>query len=895
MNKIYKYWTVLNTLFLFGFSPLLAQSVISSDIIERNSISSIEQAMNGTLSGLYSIKSGGEKFGKSNFNFYVRGIATTASSNPLILVDGMEVNIDLIDYNEIESITVLKDASALAMYGMRGANGVILITTKRGKGDDYTFNLSVRTGIQQPERIGTRLNACQYTTLYNEALNNDGQNSIFNPGVYLSEGRDAYLYPDEDFQEQFLRLSTPFQHYNFSSSGGSRLAKYFVTAGYLKQESLFKNTAVNNDYERYNFRINLDINLTENLYFNILTSAVVAQQGFPYAGDGEFDNNAANTNNWIFNTLMTLPANAFPLFNKNNTLGGTSEYKNNPYGMLNKRGYRSDESRLFNALIKGNYNLNKITDGLSLDFSYGFESFNNQFTRVSHSYAVFEEMPDGTYTQYGTDDAKDSRTSALISDFYKYSMLNFGMQYRRSFNKHDLSAQLLYNHSVETATGDNPDYNYQGLSLRAHYGYQKRYYAELTAAYQGSNNFIRGKRSGLFPALGLAWIASEEDWFNSNDNLDLLKIRASYGLTGNDQTGGRRFPYRQTYTLESGYTFGVPGGWFQGTQKGVLPNENETWEKSYKGNFGIDMKLFGAFSVSADYFYENRTGILVDYSNITPSLIGSGLSKYNAGIIRNQGTELSLTYNKTIDKLNFWIGGNIMWAKNKIIDLKEIAYQYPHQYRKGHSTNTLFGYETNGFYLSDEQVTGAPTGQFGTPELGDLVYVNQNAGDDNIIDTRDQVALGNIFPEIVYGAALGAEYKGFDFYCNVEGSGSYYTHFIPSKLSTYSYANRWNPDNPSVQTNYPRLSISSDYNQQTSDFWMQKTYLLSISSAEFGYTLPESLVKKVKLSSVRAYLNVNNPYNFTNVKDNRNPEATGAGYTEMPLLRTYIIGLSINL
>lgn len=872
-----------------------AVSTISSDIIQKNAVSNIEQAMNGTLSGLYSIKSGGDKFEVSNYAFYVRGIATTANSKPLILIDGMESNIDLIDYNEVEDITVLKDAVALAMYGMRGANGVILINTKHGKEGGFSFKLNIRAGIQQAERIADRLNAYQYTSLYNEGLINDGENPIFNPGIYQSSSRDAYLYPDENFKEQFLGKTSPFQKYDFEASGGTKIARYFVSAGYMKQEGLFKNAASNNAYERYNFRTNLDINLVKGLDLNVLTSASIGKHRFPYTGADQTTNNAVNSVNSIFNSLLTIPANAFPLFNKNETLGGTSEYQDNPYGMLNRTGYRTDESRLFNAQVKAKYQLDMIADGLSIDLSYGFENFNKQYLANYKEYAVFQEMQDGSYTQFGNDNTKDTRNSNLIDGFYRYDMLLAGVNYERSFGENDLFTRLVYNQSSETATGDNPSYRYQGLSLRATYGYKKRYYAEFTGAYQGSNNFKKGKRNGFFPALGLGWILSEESWLNNVEKINFLKFRASYGLIGNDQSGGNRFSYRQTYTLGGGYTFGVPGGYFEGTQKGVLPNENEKWENSYKANIGVDMKFLSGFSLSADYFKERRTDVLVDYANVIPNVLGIELSKYNAGTIENQGVEASLMYNKKVNQWDLFAGGNVLWAKNKIVDLKEIAYQYPHQFRKGHSVGTVFGYKTNGFYLTDEQLNNAPTAQFGVPSLGDLVYVNQNPEDDNIIDSRDQVALGNTFPELIYGFSMGAKFKGFDIYCNFEGSGMYYTNFVPAKLSTYAYQNRWNPADPSVETRYPRLSIASNYNQQTSDFWQEKTHMLRISALELGYTLPSLISQKASLSSIRFYLNINNLHTFSNVKDNRNPEAVNAGYSEVPLLRTYSFGIAINL
>lgn len=868
-----------------------AVSSIGTDVIEKNTVSSIEQAMNGTLSGLYSIKNGGEKLGKSNYTFYVRGMATNANAKPLILVDDIEANIDLMDFNEVESISVLKDASALAMYGMRGANGVILIKTKHGSEVKHSINVDIRAGFQTPEYMSDRLNAYQYSTLYNEALKNDGSSPMYNPDMYLRSDRDPYLYPDENYKDRFIGNSSPFQHYNFSASGGNGLARYFVTAGYMKQEGIFKDASANNIYERFNFRSNLDINPIKGMLFNILVSAAIDKNKAANTGS-----EVAAATNSVFNTLMTLPANAFPMFNKDGSLGGTSEYQTNPYGLLNRHGYRKDESRLLNVQVKGKYDLDMLLPGLSVDAYYGFENFNMQYLSINNTYAVFQENTDGTYTQFGKDEYKNSRSSAMMDGFYRYNTLGAGLNYNHTFGSvHDLAVRLFYNHSSETVPGDNPDYKYQGLAMRAQYGFNKRYYAEVTASYQGSSNYRSGKRTGFFPAVGLAWVASDEKWLQSAEAIDFLKFRVSYGVNGNDQTGGRRFPYRQEFTSSGGYAFGNPNGSTDGSQEGVLANPDETWEKSYKFNVGFDLELWRGFSFTMNYFNEKRRDVLVDYSNIVPSLIGIGLSKYNGGSIDNQGIDFNVLYNKQYKNGGFFVGGNMLWAKNKIIDLKEIAYKYAHQYRKGHSIGTRFGFETNGLYTHPDQLVNAPTGSFGSPVLGDIVYKNQNPEDDNVIDESDMVALGNSLPEIIFGATLGGNYKGFDIQCNLEGSSLFSTHYIPNKFTPYAYENRWNPNDPAVQTAYPGLSISREYNTQTSDFWQKKTSLLRISSAEVGYTFPKQLMKKIFLSSLRVYVNANNLFTFSNAIDGRNPEAMNAGYSEYPLLRTFSFGISIKL
>lgn len=867
-------------------------SLSSSAAIEKNSLTSIEQAMEGTLSGLYSIRNSGEKFGRSNIDFYVRGKSTLGNARPLILVDGMEFNVELIDFCEVENVTVLKDAVALAMYGMRGANGVILIQTKRGSELKTTINLDVRGGVQQAVYIADRLNAFQYTSMYNEALKNDGSSLMFNPSIYQNAERDTYLYPDEDFKNLFLGSISPFQHYNFTASGGNNIAKYFVLASYLSQEGIFKDAENNNQYNRFNFRTNIDVNLFKGFQMNVLISAAIDKNKSPYSGS----TSTRDVVNSTFNSIITLPANAFPVFNRNGSLGGTSEYKLNPYGLLNRSGYREDETRMLNALIKGKYDFDRFVKGLSADAFYGFENYNMQYTSVYHKYAVYQEAGDGTYTQFGEENNKNTREAGLMGGFYRYTTLGAAANYERIFSTdHEFSGKLQYQHSIETVPGDNPDYKYQSLALRAHYGFKKKYYAELTAAYQGSTNYRKGKRSGLFPAVGLSWISSDEDFLRSSETITFLKLRASYGLNGNDQTGGQRFAYRDTYSKDGGYGFGVPNGSSDSSREGALASENDTWEKAYKANVGFDLEIGKNISITLDYFNEQRNDILVAYSNSVPSLIGIEMQSYNAGKIKNQGIDGNIQYTKQYKNGGFHIGGNFLWAKNKILDIKEIQYEYAHQYRKGYSIDTRFGYESSGFYLSQEQLTGAPAASFGIPELGNLVYKNQNPEDDNIIDDRDKVALGSSFPELIYGISIGGDFKGFDIHCNMRGSELFSTHFIPAKFSVYSYENRWTPENPGQATDYPRLSVNSNYNQQTSDFWESRTHLFRITSIELGYSIPENLTKKMHLNTIRIYLNANNPLSLYNVKDNRDPEALNAGYSQYPALRTFTLGLNVKL
>jgi len=865
-------------------------SQIDETTIRSNSVTSLEQAMNGTLSGLYSTKNGGEKFGVRNFNFLIRGMATTANSAPLIIIDNMESSLDMIDYNEIANVTVLKDASALAIYGMRGANGVILISTKHGSELAHGFEINVSSGVQSAVKIADRLNSAQYTTLYNEALVNDGSTAIYDPTKYDGT-QNAYLFPDNDLKQKFISNVAPYQYYNLKAHGGNAIAQYFVSAAYFNQNGLFANNAgydgnfQNSRLDKFNFRSNVDVNINKTLRCSISIGALIDQNS-----SANYGSDALTNNNSLLNYIVNQPANASPILNENGSLGGTAQYKVNPVGVFFKTGVRSDERRMLNSKVSATQDLSFLLKGLSAEVFYGFETYNKQYLTISNQYAVFKQNTDNTYTQFGIDDTKRLRTSGLIGDFSKYTQWGGRLDYKKQWNNNTLKLLYLFNQSIESVAGDTPDYIYMGQSVRGELGFQNKFFVDATVTNQGNNNYDKGKRMGWFYAAGASYIIAE----NAQNALSYLKARANYGLLGNDQTGGSRFAYRQTWSYGasgSGYAFGSPNAWIGGTLSNALGNAGATWEKSQKLNVGVDAEFFNKLSLSVDYFKEHRTDILVPASYF-PSFMGIDMQAVNQGIVDNNGIELIANYKTTIGKLQVNVGGNMTYAVNKIIDLKELDFQYPWQFRKGNSIDTRFGYETNGIYATSADLTNAPVSSFGIPTIGDLNYVNQNAADDNVIDDRDKVALGNSLPRIIFGFNAGLKYGGFDLNAQLEGASKFSVLVIPSTFSAFTYSNRWNT--ALGQTDFPRISIASDYNSQTSAFWQQDASFLSVSALELGYTIPTSIIQKIKLNQVRFYVKGNNLYTFSNIREGRNSEALSAGFSQYPLLKSFVAGLSVK-
>ncbi|MDO9634336.1 MAG: SusC/RagA family TonB-linked outer membrane protein [Paludibacter sp.] len=880
-------------------NPYITSAISDIDAVsvEKNSLKNIEQSLNGTISGLYSISNGGQNFGLANYNFFLRGKTTTGDNTPLILVDGIDANIHLLDPNEIESIEVLKDAAELAMYGLRGANGVILIKTKKGNATKNFMKIDLRYGLQTPIALSKKLNAYEYASLHNEANINDGANQVYQPDKYLNT-EDSFRYPDTNLPQDFLNKNAAYNHYNFTAGGGNEIAQYYALISYMKQDGLFALPkafdGLNQTYnERYNFRTNLDVNLGKGFLLNTNISAVFDDRRSPWLSSSD---NVNNTNNYIFNAIMNTPANAFPLTNPDGSLGGTAEYRDNPIGLL-KSGIRIENTRKLTANVSINKNLSEWINGLSAFIQYNFENYNAYFKGNYTTFAVNQLKDDDTYVQYGADDTKVSTAGGQMSDYYSDMTFNAGSIFEKHIGKHQIHASLIYNQYTSFGSGDTPAYKWLGTASRLFYGYDNRYFAQISGSYQGSNNYISGKRFGLFPAASLAWVVSEEDFLKENEAVDYLKTRASVGLTGNDKTGGSRFMHRQAFYNGGGYGFGNPNGTSQGSYEGTLGNPDATWEEAAKMNIGIDFRtLKNKLSLTMDYFYENRQSILVNQANITPALIGISLAQYNAGIIHNQGIEGDLKYSHQIGPVIFHTGLNFLYAKNKIIDLKETNYpeKESYRYRKGNPVNALFGFVSDGIYNDESAIQEhGVISSYGQIAPGDIKYLDQN--EDGIINDADKKVIGNTFPEFIYGINVGIEVKGFDMYLQVEGSEMFDVHLRPNQLSVYAYENRWTNTQSGANASYPRLSFTSDHNTQTSSFWLDKGHLFRLSTVDFGYSLPDYLVKKVAVSNIRFYVKMHNILSTINSREGRDLEALNAGFTTYPAMKTAVIGISVNL
>ena len=770
---------------------------VSNKELLQSPSANVSQALSGKVAGLVTTQTSGAP-GADDMKLYIRGRASFAGDNqPLIMVDGVEREFSQIAPDDIESISVLKDASATAVYGVRGANGVVLITTKRGTDAKPVVSLTANWQWSSPTRGDTYLNSYDSVRLLEEALANDGQPSQYNArdiemfrkscAGELS-GDDALLYPNVDWYDAVLRNSAPAQRYNVNIQGGTKRMRYFVSAEYYDQQGLFKNFSEDQygnksiqSYNRIGFRANLDFLLTKDLTVSVNFGTRFEERKGPNSNeafDGSYSQTFYNLNHtpgWLFPV-------SYQLRNDDGTVrnlyAGSSQYQDNPVARLAKAGFYRATNTINETNFIANYKMDWLTPGLSARAMISFD-YNAYYDRkFTASFATYELNRGASnfnivdsYYKYNSDTqlvyAGDDQTTTY--KLYIEGQLN----YARKFGKHDVTGMLLYNQNDYRYQAELAR-RYQGLVGRATYGYDDRYLAEVNFGYNGSENFRKGKRFGFFPAFSLGWRLSNEKFMKPAEKwLDNLKIRASYGEVGNDQylvNGVRqRFLYEEKWVqYANAYRFGTKG--VTTIYESQYPNYNVTWEKAHKYNAGVDFSflnglLFGSF----DYFYEKRNNILTSYQS-RPEWVGTTMAAGNLGETHNQGFELELHHSNTIGKdFRYNIGFSFSHAKNKIVNKDEPAVKTDYRKREGHAINQFFGLVCDGYVTSaDLADPNFSKSTYGDVKVGDLKYRDMNG--DGFIDSRDETFIGlSDIPENTYSLTLGATYKGWGFNVMFQG------------------------------------------------------------------------------------------------------------------------------
>ena len=908
-----------------------AISTVSGSDLEKNFSLNLGNTLFGRIAGL-SVTQGGSEPGASTPNLFVRGMNTFGSANtaPLYIIDGFISNgsgasngfMQLLP-EEIESISVLKDAAAIAVYGSRAANGVILVTTNTGKEGALKISFTTRQGFNQAQYVPEFLNAYNYSVLYNEALSNDGLPTRYSTTDLESyqNGSDPIFHPDIDWYDQVLRKTAPVSSYNLSFSGGDKFMKYFVVLNAIKSDGLFKKfgemsaESSNSNYSKYNFRTNLDVTLSKRL-----------SAEFKIAGSIEQSNNSNNYNTGgTFGLLTQLPPNAFPVYNPDKTFGGTSLYSN-PVANLLATGFYQSNSRTILSSLKLTEQLDFITDGLSVS---GAVSINNYFrsgsrkTKQYPRYAISKGVLGDTLYSPSIGQLTSLSGGEETLDQYRNTIIQAFLNYNRTFGKNNVTGMLMFNTDQVTFFGPSGDisnpsanstdpYNHNGGAGRLTFVHDNKYILECSFGYMGSEVFAPEKRYGFFPSASFGWIASGEEFLKNNKSINFLKVRGSYGLVGNDiistQGLGNRYAFTETFG-GSGYFFGTGNIAVSGFAENTIANPNITWEKEKTMNLGIDAIFFKNFNVSIDYFNRNRYDILVASNSTTPAFLGIATPSLNQGKTNNQGLDLSLSYkNDSKKSLQFFAEANFSYFKNKVIFNAEPLQFNTQLYSTGASIGQPYGLKAIGFYSVDDiaqrlidpkRVPGVLTEVI---KMGDIKYQDFGGPEgkpDGIIDGNDRLAIGNPgLPNVSIGFNSGIRYKGFDLNVVFQavrnntvylGGNTFHAFQNNGQIAPIAL-NRWTPETAST-ADYPRLSSKDNLNNyQLSSFWQHDGSFIKLRSAEIGYNLPTLLTSKVKVSNIRIFVTGTNLFSIDKIEYG-DPEAL-SGY---PVMRTITLGLKINL
>lgn len=883
-----------------------AISTLGMNTMPHNLTGSISNYLAGRLPGLY-VSDPGNVPGNNDGYLLSRGLDAypvyggPRSVAPLLLLDGAERPFSELDAQEIESITVLKDAAATAWYGVRGGNGVILVTTRRGNVNKSQITFDASNIWQVPEIMPKVVDSYSAATLINQALANEGALPRFTQAQLegYKAGTDFHLYPNNNLPAQLLKNSTINQRFVVTASGGNKTAKYYVLGSYYNQSGLFAGTKQkeydsNINYKRYNLRTNVDVAVTKDLDVNMDLSARHEDLQQPGAG-------------WstVYNNIMETPAFAYPLINPNGSYGGSSTYQQNPLAQLRKNGFQSTITRRLLTDISARYKMDDLLRGLSASafFSYDiYQDFSSGKTEGFQVYAYDPTQPVATqYTRYGVESRLIYLKTAW-SNYTRNAELWGGFDYDRTFGDHKVNLSTKYQQGMQSVAFSYP-IKFQGISFRASYGYQNKYLAEFVSSYNGTEAFMKGKRFGFFPAVSVGWVLSEEDFLKGSSLINYLKIRASVGSVGYkgmDEflVSSRLFPYEDRYTAQAsgGFPFGTGFSGAVQTSPLAYPNQNITWENVLRKNVGVDMQfLNGSLAITGDVFQEDRTNILT--SPLIPSILGRSVFPINDGAARYKGEEGSVTFSKKAGNVTFSFYGNYTFSKNKVIAMTEDAGTPAYQKQVGRSLNAIYQYQALGLFQSVEEIKNSPVQQFGRIVLpGDIKYKDING--DKVINNLDAVRSDNLvsFPTSYFGFGGTVKYAGFDlqfsFYGNMGSTGSFAGIINRGNnnngfITQYS-SQAWTPTNTSAP--FPRLSINERANNtQASSFWNRSANELRLKNVELGYSLSASVARAIYLNNCRFYLSGMDLVRFDHWDG-----LYGSGIGSLPWMKSYALGVNIK-
>ena len=924
--------------------------------MKHYSTSNLSNALAGNVPGVMAMQTSGQP-GKNKSEFWIRGISTFgAGKSAYILVDGFErESIDDLNIEDIETFTVLKDASATAIYGSKGANGVVLITTKHGKAGKVKvsakFESSYNTRTKTPEFV----DGLTYASLLNEASITRSKGTYYTPTELelFANGLDPDLYPNVDWKDLILKDGAMSYRANANISGGGNTARYYASISYVNDEGMYKTDKTlrdkyntNANYSRWNYRLNLDIDLTSTTLLRLGTSGDLSMRNSPGMGDTDTWNSLFG-----YNAILTpiMYSNGYvPMINMNR-----DDLRTNPWVMTTQTGYNQEWNNNLQNNVSLEQDLRFVTKGLKFTGRFGYDTYNSNY--INHI-----QQPDRWYAN-----GRDKNTGEIIfdkiknkQDMHQVSGSNGSrrifadllLSYNRDFGKHNVGANLKFTYDNDMNTqniGDDIKNSVarQNMALAGQvlYNWDYRYFVDFNFGYNGSENFADGHRFGFFPAASAAWNIQREKFMQNLTWLDMFKIRYSYGKVGNDKlyVGNNqiRFPYLYTldytgYHDDNGnqvpnnvYNFGYDHNlgtatrdpYRQGLHYTALASNNVTWEVATKQDVGLDLALFhNTFSLTVDYFHEKRTGIYMQ-RNYLPGILGLEQSPWaNVGAVKSEGFDGNFRYEDRFGDVVLTVRGNMTYSKNTILDYDVENNVYPYQYQTGYRVDQVRGLVAQGLFADYDDIRNSPKQMFGDVQPGDIKYKDVNG--DGVVDDGDVVAIGaTTRPNLVYGLGVSVLWKGFDFNVHFQGAGK--SSVLLNGKTVWAFSqdrygqilsdlvdDRWVdhetaaqlgiPANENPNASYPRLvhleGNASHNNYRASSYWMRDISYLRMKNLEVGYSLPKDLLSQIHFENVRFFVQGANLLTFSGFKL-WDPEMGSSNGEAYPITKSVTLGVQINL
>lgn len=895
-----------------------AVSVVTGDELRKSPVASLSQALTGRLTGLYLDEYQSEPT-REKLYAIGRGLHTqNYNTTPLVVIDGIPCSYNAnesyqyINANEIETVTFLKDASTAALYGIQGANGVLVITTKRGQPGRTKIEASFDQSFQQWITHPRIYSSWEYATMRRQAAINDGLSGDQLPFTeeqiaQFKSGENRELYPDNDWYHMFMKRLSSQQRVNVNVSGGNDNVRFFSNVSFLHQGSWFKTEneeyKSNPNFTWFNYRTNVDVKLNKYLSGYVNLSGNIRRERTP--------DNATYSLYGIYQSLFIVPPTTPGPLTPDGKVVVTQDYDYPAYGRLNRAGFTRTTVTNINSQVGLNLDMSFLTKGLSLSGVFAYQTNANGYHITTQSYEKYRRTDDYNVLEFvrkGSDIDTPLSISKGSTEYYHLDGI-VHLDYARRFGRHSVSAMgyMLYQSLSQQYTGSGANnLNYKRLhsGFQATYGYDDRYLVKFDLGYSGSDQFARDHRFMATPSVSGAWVASNEAFLRDSRWLTLLKIRASYGKTANDLLDSQRFSYMDDVRQVRG---GTVTAYRYVLQEGLIGNPLFEAEVSKKQNYGIDIGLFNSLTLSLDYFKERMDNMVVQAVARIPAYQGVPLGNYpktNVGKFENHGVDLSLGFTKQINKdWRVFAYGTFTWADNKVIDvaeaIKDEGYVYRHR-TEGFPVGTQFGYVTDGYYNTQEELDAAPEHSFGTPRLGDLKYVDLN--EDGRITEADQVPLNKGWmPKIQYSFSAGFTYRSWDFSVLFQGQGQ--CNSVKSGVGIYENnysgiygARHWNAWTWERVANGepisgPALSMNTSTSHQPSDYYLYDLAFLRLKNVMISYTLPARISRAISAEKVRIYLSGQNLWTWDRMKSGDfGPESN---YWDFPAYRTYNIGINV--